>query len=120
MKKMQENLQGMVQNVKFKNDDDKALAEKQAQTLEKYFKQQEKSKAEKWASRKLNTTKEETGSALDAEEIAEKAEAIAAEAEGIAAFAVYDDDLRKMAHYFYNLGRQHGVEAAREEAGKAV
>jgi hypothetical protein len=64
MKKMQENLQGMVQNVKFKNDDDKALAEKQAQTLEKYFKQQEKSKAEKWASRKLNTTKEETGSAL--------------------------------------------------------
>jgi hypothetical protein len=64
MKKMQENLQGMVQNVKFKNDDDKALAEKQAQTLEKYFKQQEKSKAEKWASRKPNTTKEKTGSAL--------------------------------------------------------
>jgi hypothetical protein len=56
----------------------------------------------------------------DAEEIAEKAEAIAAEAEEIAAFAVYDDDLRKMAHYFYNLGRQHGVEATREEAGKAV
>jgi hypothetical protein len=64
MKKMQENLKGMVQNVKFKTDEDRALAKKQSQTLEKYFKQREKTKAEKWASRKLNTAKEETGSAL--------------------------------------------------------
>jgi hypothetical protein len=64
MKKMQENLQDMVQNTKFKTDEDKALAEKQAQTLEKYFKEREKSKAEKWANRKLNTVKEEAGSAL--------------------------------------------------------
>jgi predicted RNA-binding protein with PUA-like domain len=64
MKNMQENLQGMAQNVKFKTDEDRVLAEKQAQTLEKYFKQQEKTKAEKWANRKLNTVKEETGATL--------------------------------------------------------
>jgi hypothetical protein len=64
MKKMQENLQGMVQNVKFKTDEDRKLAEKQAQTLAKYFKQQEKSKTDKWANQKLKAAKEETGSAL--------------------------------------------------------
>lgn len=25
---------------------------------------------------------------------------------------VFDDDLKRLAHYFYNLGRQHGLEAA--------
>jgi hypothetical protein len=64
MKKMQENLQGMVQNAEFKNDEDRALAEKQSKTLEKYFKQQEKSKAEKWVSKKLGAAREETGGAL--------------------------------------------------------
>jgi hypothetical protein len=64
MNKMRENLRDMARNAKFKTDEDKALAEKQAQTLEKYFKQQEKTKAEKWAGRKLGAAKEETGSAL--------------------------------------------------------
>jgi hypothetical protein len=28
---------------------------------------------------------------------------------------VRDDELSKMAHYFYNLGRQHGLESTKDE-----
>jgi hypothetical protein len=38
-----------------------------------------------------------------------------------AAFEVVrDDELSKMAHYFYNLGRQHGLESARNEEKNPV
>jgi hypothetical protein len=36
-----------------------------------------------------------------------------------AAFEVVrDDELSKMARYFYNLGRQHGIEVTKDEMGK--
>jgi hypothetical protein len=36
-------------------------------------------------------------------------------ANSVAYEVVSDNDLVKMAHYFYNLGRQHGIETALEE-----
>jgi hypothetical protein len=35
-----------------------------------------------------------------------------ADAQVIAYRVVFDEELQKIAHYFYNLGRQHGLEAA--------
>jgi len=32
-----------------------------------------------------------------------------------ASFVVYDEDLEELAHYFYNLGREHGVEEGMSE-----
>ena len=64
MKQMQDALQEMVKTTEFKTEEDKVLAEKQAKTLDKYFKEEKKSKAKKGISKKLDTAKEETGSAL--------------------------------------------------------
>jgi hypothetical protein len=57
---------------------------------------------------------------LDADEAAEKAQEVADEAEEIASMVVFDSELENMAHYFYNLGRQHGMEAVAEEMNKIM
>jgi hypothetical protein len=42
----------------------------------------------------------------------EEIELDATDAETVAYQVVFDDVLASMAHYFYNLGRQHGMETA--------
>jgi hypothetical protein len=38
----------------------------------------------------------------------------------LASQVVFNEDLEYMAHYFYNLGRQHGIESVKDEMDKKV
>jgi len=64
MKDMQDKLSSMADSTKFKTEEDRKLAERQAKTLEKYFKDKEKPKSQSWVGEKAKAAKEETGGAL--------------------------------------------------------